>query len=251
MNIKIKLSIALVMSLLLVACGGGGGGKPVKVWKLVKEVTTNGADGSTSSIVTNDYENGFLIRQDHDEDANGQIDHISDSYVLYGYSDGVLSKKTSYRASGSKYVERLIEQGRSIETISYDENGLISGTSHFVNSYDDKKRIIKEEFSHNGGDVQRVIVFTYEGNIETWKYDLDMDGETDDVTFIFTHNDRGELIKKERYNISQDLTRTEDYTYEYDENNNIQTKTILINGNNGGVITYTWEQRSVPEINAK
>lgn len=241
MNIKIKLSIALVLSFLLVACGGGGGGA-VKVWKLVKEVTTNGTDGSTSSIVTNTYENGLLAKKDMDEDANGQIDHFSDSYILYEYSDGILSKKTFYTASGRKTIDRLIdEQGRNTGGTAYDQNGGINSTFFFKNTYDDNKRIIKEEYSVDNDPVRRVIVFTYEGNIETHKYDTDMDGKTDDVTFILTHNDRGELIKKEIYNKNQELTSTYDYTYEYDENNNIQTKTALKNGNALNVITYTWE----------
>ena len=252
MNSKIKLSIALVMGLMLIACDGGGGKpvKTVKVWKNVKEVKTNSTDGSTSYILTNTYDkNGFLIRQDHDGDANGQTDsELRDHYITYSYdNNGVLSKKTFYRASGSKSADALMdEHGRYTETTSYDKNGAITSTTLVVNTYDDKKRIIKEEISDKNAPVRRVIVFTYEGNIETQKYDTDMDGQTDDVTYILTSNDKGELIKKERSAKNQAHTHTEEYTYEYDENDNIKTKSILINGYTS-VITYTLEKRSVPE----
>ena len=261
MKSKIKLSIALVMSLLLVACSGGGSDpvvKTEKVWKLKEKVLPSGDQ------ITFDYDgSGNITRQDN---------KTSGTHVEFNYDDkGVLLTREDFHADGELHLHTVFDSHG--EPKSRAGANLVPGLT-YDNTYDDDRVVPDEASKRNNtetypnsylsvypasklvsrvrsGSANRVEKYNYEGNSVHYSI-FNSDDLISDATGKLTYDDGGNIVRIEadidgdRGPEEMKLYYTFDYTYAYNGDGNLKTSTLTKANGDEEITTYKWEQMDVP-----
>ena len=258
MNLKIKLSIALVMSLMLVACGGGGSDpvvKTEKVWRMVKEF-------KNGNLVFNRFydNNGWLEKEELPiEIAGGSGQRGSGRRLTYHYDDkGILKTIKGYtltKTLGDLFdtVDTMDKYGKNIKHHTYTPKTPGSDfreVTVYENTFDDKNRLIKKrsERSLNEIDAYTVITeYTYDGNtVRVYVHNITTRRK---LYFFDEYNNRGDQVARTYTQADGGFIGKNTYENEYDGNGNI-TKQSVDGGDNGNITavsTYEWKQFDIPE----
>jgi YD repeat-containing protein len=166
---------------------------------------------------------GRLIREDVDTDANGQTDYS----ILYSYSNGQLTQIENTRDS-------------SIQTLSYNQDGKITSRATQNSSAPNTREtsvysngeLIEFSFdADDDGTPEKVTRYTYDtqGNQLTYSADSDGDGNIDSlVSYSYNSNNQVVTFSEDKDN---DGTPNLVIAYTYDADGNRSSYNITVNNN--------------------
>lgn len=247
MKFKMKLSIALVISLLLAACDSGGSkpAKMVKVWKVAKEVKTD-SNGTVTDSSTNFYDNNGLLYKEVLSVEDGY-----ERYKEYTYKEGVISKIERFR----RILTSPSLAFTSIEVIAMDEHGTVltqanpSFTNTYVNKYHTDGRLLKRTRDSSFSTVvDYVMDYVYKGNTVEVMITRLSDGRK--TLKKYNYDSKGNLLSRASHDVNTDaLIGQNSYKYYDDSDGNVDRQTYDRKDN--GIVdwtkTYTWVEFDVIE----
>jgi hypothetical protein len=144
-------------------------------------------------------------------------------------------------------------EGRSVETITYAEDGSVE--QHTVRSYDESGRLMQAETHNAQGDLEARSCYTYEGGVRveasyggsgdlqrTVRYELDPEGHvvratregqgTDEVesSWESTYSPDGEPLTLRMYDDQGDLAFAIDFNYDVEDYDVVSTFSLYLLG---------------------
>ena len=185
------------------------------VYIKTREITYN-FDGSVDYVsdYTYNMENGCLLQQKNTFSDVGEVITIE-----YTYDDNwnLIRETNTSNMSDEKMTTRYEydDDGRLKAVIAEDEIWGDSGTRYF---YDEKDRIIREEYYNEGGSLENYVTYEYDADDNPVREQLWLADGTKSFRYENTY-ENGLLVKSVGYDESGKMSGYAEY--KYDENGNL------------------------------